>query len=125
MKTSKAAAPHYIWGADCDGWRLVDRPDQSIIHERMPAGASEERHYHERAHQFFFVLSGSAVMEIEGELHHLQPQEGIDVASGLRHCIRNESAEPVEFLVISAPTTRGDRIAAPPVTDTSPGRDAR
>ncbi|MFB9327153.1 cupin domain-containing protein [Paenibacillus aurantiacus] len=123
MITSKAAAPHYKWGDDCDGWRLVDRPDQSIIHERMPAGTAEERHYHELAQQFFFVLSGSAVMEVAGELYRLDQQEGIEVAAGLSHCIRNESAEPVEFLVISAPTTRGDRIAAQADTSAQ-GRDA-
>lgn len=124
MKTSKTIAPHYKWGEDCDGWRLVDGPGQSIIHERMPAGTSETRHYHERAHQFFFVLRGTAVMEVEGELHDLEQQEGMEVPAGLRHCIRNESAEPVEFLVISSPSTKGDRTAVPSADVTGQRRDA-
>jgi hypothetical protein len=36
MKISKHNAEHYIWGDNCDGWRLVKIPDLSVIHERMP-----------------------------------------------------------------------------------------
>lgn len=51
---SKHNAVHYVWGQQCDGWRLVDEEGQSIIHERMPPGTNEIRHYHERAKQLFF-----------------------------------------------------------------------
>jgi mannose-6-phosphate isomerase-like protein (cupin superfamily) len=107
---SKTNAPHYIWGEACDGWRLEDFAERSIIHERMPGGTAETRHYHEKASQFFFMLAGRAVIEIDGREVGMGPQEGVTVEPGLWHRIRNDSAEAAEFLVISTPSTRGDRI---------------
>ena len=109
---SKDTAEHYTWGAGCDGWRLVDRAELSVIHERMPPGAVEVRHYHQAARQFFFVLAGTATMEIGGARHTLRAQQGIKIAPGAPHQISNDSDADVEFLVISQPTTRGDRIVA-------------
>lgn len=61
MKMSKQNAAHYIWGAQCDGWHLVQNETLSIIHERMPAGTAEIRHYHSVSRQFF---SSSAVKRV-------------------------------------------------------------
>lgn len=110
--TSKASAPHYVWGGDCDGWRLVDRQDLSVIHERMPAGRQEVRHVHAKARQFFFVLSGALTLEVEGERHVLTAGVGLEIAPGLAHQAINAAPEWVEFLVISQPTTQGDREPA-------------
>ena len=57
---SQQNAEHYIWGGDCDGWHLLKSLGLSFIQERVPPGRREVRHYHLLAHQFFFVLSGSA-----------------------------------------------------------------
>lgn len=75
-KRSRANAEHYQWGEACDGWHLVKHPEMSVIYERMPPGTEETRHYHERARQFFFVLSGVATMEIAGQTVELHPLEG-------------------------------------------------
>jgi mannose-6-phosphate isomerase-like protein (cupin superfamily) len=107
---SKENAPHYTWGADCDGWRLVDTPGLSIIHERMPPNTQEKRHYHRVAHQFFFVLQGQLCLELDGTTHLLMPGQGIEVALGLAHQAINTSEAAVEFIVTSAPSTAGDRI---------------
>lgn len=109
-KISKENAEHYIWGGQCDGWHLVKGQELSVIHERMPAGTAEVRHYHERSRQFFFVLSGEAVLEVEGIRHTIGCQEGVEVPPGARHQMRNDGEAAVEFLVISQPTTRGDRF---------------
>jgi mannose-6-phosphate isomerase-like protein (cupin superfamily) len=109
--SSKQNAEHYIWGQQCDGWRLVDRDDLSVIHERMPANTSEVRHYHNHARQYFFVLSGEATMELDGQTYTIGAQQGIEVAPHQPHQMRNDSASDLEFLVISSPTTRGDRVA--------------
>ncbi|RIX53701.1 cupin domain-containing protein [Paenibacillus nanensis] len=108
---SKKNAEHYVWGQQCDGWRLVNEAGQSIIHERMPAGTSEMRHYHVFAKQFFFVLSGVMTIEVNGELHTLSMHEGIEVKAKQPHQVFNRSNEEIEFLVISQPNTKGDRIA--------------
>jgi mannose-6-phosphate isomerase-like protein (cupin superfamily) len=110
LKISKANGEHYKWGSDCDGWHLVKQGDLSVIHERMPAGTAEVRHYHQKARQFFFVLSGVATMIVDSETVHIAAHEGIEVAPGVPHQMRNDSDGEIEFLVISQPATRGDRI---------------
>ena len=106
---SKTTATHYVWGGACDGWRLVNQPGLSVIEERVPAGAAEIRHFHKLARQFFYVLTGEATMEVAGVEHTLPAGSGIEVAPGERHCFMNKGAIEVTFLVISSPTTVGDR----------------
>lgn len=108
----KDNAEHYMWGGDCDGWHLVKRDDLSVIHERMPAGRSEVRHSHGRSRQFFFVLAGELTLEVAGRHHILAAGRGLEVAPLQPHQAINGSGLDVEFLVISHPTTRGDRVPA-------------
>ncbi|MBS4174705.1 cupin domain-containing protein [Bacillus sp. FJAT-49736] len=110
MKISKHNAEHYVWGDQCDGWHLVKNNDLSVIHERVPAHTSEVRHYHQHSRQFFFVLSGSAVLELNGERINLNKGEGVEVPPLLPHQMKNESNGEIEFLVISQPHSHGDRI---------------
>ena len=107
---SRNDAEHYTWGAGCDGWHLVKDPSLSVIEERMPPGTSEVRHHHERAQQFFYVLEGEAVMEIDGQRARLTAGQGLRILPGARHQVRNESGAAVRFLVISQPPSHGDRV---------------
>lgn len=111
--TSKHSAEHYQWGTGCDGWHLLAGDDLSVIEERMPPGTSELRHRHARARQFFYVLEGEAVLELEGDVHRLLRGEGLHVPPGAAHQVRNDSAADVRFLVVSAPKSHGDRVAVP------------
>lgn len=110
--TSIKSAEHYKWGANCDGWHLVKTPDLSIIEEFMPAGASETRHHHVHARQFFFVLKGALTLEIEHHIFVLHPGEGIEVSPGQQHQAMNKSANPVRMIVTSQPPSHGDRVDA-------------
>lgn len=112
MKISKQNAEHYTWADEYDGWHLLKRQDLSIIHERMPAHTAEARHYHEQSQQFFFVLEGTATIEIAGESIELEAHEGIHVQPNTPHQMFNKSDKDVQFLVISEPATRGDRYPA-------------
>lgn len=104
-----SSAPHYRWGEVCDGWRLLDGSDLSVIEERVPPGASEQRHRHARARQCFYVLSGEALIEVEGESIRLRTGQALEVAPGAAHRFHNPGPSSVRFLVISAPSTRCDR----------------
>jgi mannose-6-phosphate isomerase-like protein (cupin superfamily) len=106
----RSSAEHFIWGDVCDGWHLVTRTDMSVIAERVPPGVRESRHFHSAARQFFFILSGCAIIEINGERVILAEGQGIEVAPGIPHQFINESPEDVHFLVVSHPNTRGDRV---------------
>ena len=75
----------------------------------MPPGAAETRHHHEKAQQFFYILSGEVLMEVEGETTLLPAGSGIRVMPGKRHQIRNPSSGPVRLLVVSHPRSHGDR----------------
>jgi mannose-6-phosphate isomerase-like protein (cupin superfamily) len=106
---SKATAEHYIWGNRCDGWHLVKNPQLSIIQERMPAGTAEVRHFHHHAQQFFYVLAGEAVMEVDDRRVALHAGEGLWIPAGTSHVMKNGSGDEVHFLVISHPPSHGDR----------------
>lgn len=105
-----ATAEHYCWGEGCDGWHLLKRDDLSVIQERVPPGAAEQRHFHNCSRQFFYVLQGEAVMAINDTLVTLQAGQGIEVPPKVPHQFRNCSDSDVVFLVISAPKSHGDRV---------------
>jgi len=107
---SRENAEHYRWGVDCDGWFLVRDKSLNVIEEFMPPGSAEVRHHHEHAQQFFYILDGEVLMEVDGENHLLAAGSGMHILPGTRHQIRNPSSGPVRFLVISQPSSRGDRI---------------
>ena len=112
MPISTATADQYSGGGRCEGWHLVKAAGLSVIEERMPPSTSEKRHWHARARQFFYVLSGTLVIEVEGEHHELPPGFGIELPQGTAHQARNEGTEDARFLVISAPPHQGDQREA-------------
>jgi mannose-6-phosphate isomerase-like protein (cupin superfamily) len=109
---SQDNAEHYTWGSACDGWHLLKSESLSVIHERMPGGTSEVRHYHERAQQFFFVLKGELTMELDGTEHIVRSHQGLSIPPHAPHCAINRSGGDTEFLVISQPKSHGDRVEA-------------
>jgi mannose-6-phosphate isomerase-like protein (cupin superfamily) len=103
-------AEHYLWGDGCDGWHFVKTEDLSVIQERVPPGQSERKHYHEKSRQFFYVLEGTATLEVAHQSFILREREGIEVSPMTPHRLLNKSAEDLVFLVVSAPKSHGDRI---------------
>jgi mannose-6-phosphate isomerase-like protein (cupin superfamily) len=101
---------HYVWGDNCDGWHLVNSKSLSIIKERVPSGVSEMRHSHRNAEQFFYILKGTATIEIDGKNNLVSEGEGIHVPAGIPHQFRNLSDKDVIFIVTSSPPSHGDRI---------------
>jgi mannose-6-phosphate isomerase-like protein (cupin superfamily) len=102
-------AAHYTWGDNCDGWHLSKTKSLSVIQEKMPLGTSEQLHFHDRAQQVFYILSGVASFEIEGKFTMVKANESIAIPAGARHLIANENSEELNFLVISQPNSHLDR----------------
>jgi len=103
------AAEHYRWGDACDGWHLLKLDGLSVIRERVPPGVCETRHRHARARQFFYIIDGAAVIEVDAKRHTLAAAQGLHVPPGAAHQFRNESESDVHFLVVSVPKSHGDR----------------
>lgn len=110
MKRSIHNATHYTWGNGCDGWHLLDSDELSVIQERMPPGTKEEMHFHEMAQQVFYILSGVASFEVNGESHSVSASESLHVPAKTWHRISNQSNEDLHFVLVSQPKARGDRI---------------
>ncbi|OUL19651.1 cupin domain-containing protein [Nostoc sp. 106C] len=107
---NKETAEHYLWGNNCHGWHLVKQLGLSVIQEIMPPGTTEVRHYHQLSRQFFFILSGTATLEIDGSRQILSQHQGVEVTPNIPHQMLNESDRDLEFLVISQPPSHGDRM---------------
>lgn len=112
MKVSIENARHYVWGNGCDGWHLVDSDVLSVIQERMPPGTAEARHVHAASRQFFYGLTGTTTIEVNGARVELKPGDGLEIPPGVPHQVFNKSAGATEFLVVSHPRSHGDRIRA-------------
>jgi len=109
---STQTAEHYTWGSGCDGWHLLRHDDLSVIQERMPPKTSEVAHYHAKSRQFFYVISGTLTVLLDGSLHQLAAEHGLEVAPKVMHRVFNDTDSDVRFMVISHPPSHGDRYVA-------------
>ena len=109
-RIDKTNAEHYLWGDGCDGWHLVQTDGLSVIQERMPPGTSEQKHLHKISRQFFYVLDGTATMEVDGRNSALTKNQGIEIPPNTPHRVHNVSSEDLSFLVVSSPKSHGDRV---------------
>jgi mannose-6-phosphate isomerase-like protein (cupin superfamily) len=103
-------AAHYNWGQNSDGWHLFKQDDLSVIEEKMPPGSFEQLHFHEKAQQLFYILSGSAVFTIDQKSIALGQGESVHIPATVPHMISNEGNTDLRFLVISVPRSHGDRV---------------
>lgn len=100
----------YKWGKNCNTWNFVDNEELSVKFERMPADTEELLHFHQQAQQFFYILKGRAVFEIDEVILIVHSGEGLHIEAGRRHKIMNKEEEAtLEFLVCSQPATHNDR----------------
>ncbi len=79
----------------------------------MPPNTWVQRHFHNFAQQFFFILSGRALLYLDEEVLSVEPGEGVHIQPQTKHHIRNNSSENLDFLVISQPPAQQDRFDTP------------
>jgi len=79
-------------------------------HRRKCPTKRKERHYHNKAQQFFYVLSGIAKIELSGEVFEIHAGSGIHVPAKVPHQLTNSGDEHLRFLVVSQPKSHGDRV---------------
>lgn len=101
---------HYIWGNTCDGWHLYKSKKLNVIKERMPQGTTEVLHFHEFAQQVFYILSGTAMFEINGQMQIVKSHESIQIPPKTLHRVANQNPDDLEFILVSQPMAQGDRV---------------
>lgn len=88
---------------------LLKSIELSVIEELMPLTTKEVRHYHSISQQFFYILKGEATFDLEDQELKISKREGIHIKPNMKHRIRNDQDSELQFLVVSQPTTMGDR----------------
>lgn len=112
-------ANHYVWGEQCDGWRLVERERLSLREERIPPGCTETAHFHQVAHQIFYVLSGELTIKTPECTLLARPGEAVEIPPGVAHLVENRGMADLRILLFSSPDTAGDRHAVDPNVDSA------
>ena len=113
-KLSIDHAEFHPWGEGAGGWHLLNHPDLSVIREPIPPGFSEQLRYHNKARQFFMLLSGELTIFADEAKFTVQPGEGVHIPPGLSHLTINRGSEETICLVISAPHSHTDRVNLEP-----------
>ena len=75
--------------------------NQSLAEATVPVGQPTERHYHKLSEEFYFLLEGTAQMEIDGETCVVGPGDAILIPPGAWHTIT--ARETLRFLCCCAP----------------------
>ena len=110
MIKDKENSEHYFWGANCQGWRLVDENEFTVIEEEMPPHTFEILHSHKKAKQLFYIIEGIAEFEVTNKKYKVFANQSFYIKPDLKHRIFNNTNEPLKFIVISQPSTKNDRI---------------
>lgn len=77
---------------------------QSLAEASLPAGGTTQRHYHGEAEEIYFILEGTALMELDGETREVGPGDGILIPPGAWHQIT--AHDDLRFLCCCAPPYR-------------------
>ncbi len=75
--------------------------NQSLAEASLPAGGEIQRHFHQVSEEFYYVTSGSGLMEIDGQVRKITIGDAILIPAGSWHYVR--ATEPLVFLCCCSP----------------------
>lgn len=75
--------------------------NQSLAEATLLAGWATQRHYHKLSEEFYYILQGRGLMEIDGEEREVGVGDAILIAPGAWHRLR--ASEDLQFLCCCAP----------------------
>jgi mannose-6-phosphate isomerase-like protein (cupin superfamily) len=82
--------------------------EQSLAEATLAPGAGTRRHYHPRTEEIYVVLSGSGVMEVDGDERAVGSGDAILIPPGAWHVIRAGPGGELRFLCCCAPPYSDD-----------------
>ena len=74
---------------------------QSLAEATLPAGCATQRHHHKVSEEFYFILEGRGLMELDGETREVTTGDAILIPRHAWHQIT--AHEPLRFLCCCAP----------------------
>lgn len=77
--------------------------NQSLAEARLPPGQATDPHYHPQTEEIYYILQGTARMQIEAQVQNVGPGDAIAIPPGAPHQITNTGDEPLIFLCCCAP----------------------
>jgi mannose-6-phosphate isomerase-like protein (cupin superfamily) len=91
-------------------YEMIGRPQElggttnhSFVHVVVPAGSRSPRHFHKVSEETYYVLSGSAAMEVDGNEFPLVAGDALLIMPREWHQIKNDSTDELHFITVSAP----------------------
>ena len=75
--------------------------NQSLAEASVLAGGATQRHYHKKSEEFYFILEGEGIMEVDAERRTIAPGDAILIPPGAWHQIT--ASQPLRFLCCCAP----------------------
>ena len=82
--------------------------NQSLAEARLPPGGQTTRHLHPRTEEIYYLLEGTARMEIAGAVRKIGPGDAVAIPPGLPHQITNTGDGVLKFLCCCAPGYQHD-----------------
>jgi len=76
--------------------------NQSLAEASLTPGTATQRHYHQTTEEFYFILDGHGLMEINGSSQPVQPGDAILIPPGAWHQI-TATTSPLRFLCCCSP----------------------
>jgi mannose-6-phosphate isomerase-like protein (cupin superfamily) len=76
---------------------------QSLAEARLPPGGFTTPHYHRQTEEIYYILEGTAQMQIGDELRPVGPGDAIAIPPGQTHQITNTGPGTLKFLCCCAP----------------------
>ncbi len=91
---------------------LLDRTNapvqkQSLAEASLPAGGTIQRHYHKESEEFYYIIEGTGIMDLDGELREVKPGDAILIPTMSWHQITAKETT-LRFLVCCAPPYQHD-----------------
>ena len=76
---------------------------QSLAEATLPPGTATQRHYHKLSEEFYFILAGTGLMELNGETQPVTPGDAILIPRTAWHQITANEGQTLRLLCCCAP----------------------
>jgi mannose-6-phosphate isomerase-like protein (cupin superfamily) len=77
--------------------------NQSLAEATLAPGSATTEHYHPRAEEIYYIVSGCGRLRVEGQMRELKAGDAVLIPAAMRHKIWNTGTEDLVFLCCCSP----------------------